>query len=249
VALLLLLATLAGGCDTVPLAPAAPPAPATAASEPVPPAAPAGVAAFERRVRERAQAQQREGRLAEAAVSWEILVALRPDQADYRERWTALRRQIDAAVPEHMQGAQQAWRRGELDAASTQFLAVLALKPDHVQAADALRAIERDRNRALYLGKLSRITLARSANGAALRAAKPGGPVDRNDLEHAALLRTQGEIDAAIALLERYVAVRGADATACRMLGDMAMQRPEAAGRAQPAGNTSPPPRAFPPCP
>jgi hypothetical protein len=42
-----------------------------------------------------------------------------------------------------------------------QFLSVLALQPDHAQAADALRAIERERNRLQLLGKFSRLTLER----------------------------------------------------------------------------------------
>jgi len=202
-------------------------------------------AAFEQRLRERALVQQREGRLAEASQSWEILVALRPDAGDYRDRFGATRRQIDALLPERMQRAQQAWKRGELDAASSQFLAVLALQPEHVQAAEALRSIERERNRALYLGKLSRITLAR---GGALRSARPGAADDRNDVEHAAILRTQGETDAAIVLLERYVTARGADAAACRMLAEMYLQKSGATGRIKQAG-TAGPPTASSPCP
>lgn len=213
----LLLAALAAGCSTVPSGPGSGATPYDA------PLA-GGAAAFEQRQRERALAQQREGRLGEAAVSWEILVALRPGSADYREKLAEARRQIDVALPQRLQRAQQTWRRGELDAATAQFLGVLALQPDHAQAADALRSIERERNRILYLGKLSRITLARS-NGSALQAAKTAPASDRNDLEHAAMLRTQGELDAAIVLLERYVATRGPDPTACRMLDEMALRK------------------------
>lgn len=232
-AALLLLAAITAGCGTVPSGPGSGATPHDA------PLA-GGAAAFEQRQRDRALAQQREGRLGEAAVSWEILVALRPGSADYREKLAETRRQIDAAVPQRLQRAQQTWRRGELDTASSQFLGVLALQPDNAQAADALRSIERERNRILYLGKLSRITLTRS-NGGALQAAKtaPASAPDRNDLEHAAMLRTQGELDAAIVLLERYVATRGPDPTACRMLDEMALQKAGAAGRTKPAGNAA----------
>lgn len=230
-----LLAALCAACSTTP-------ASIPTAEAPVLQEAPrqraGGAASFEQHWRERALLQSREGRLGEAAQSWEILAALRPDAVDYRERLLATRRQIEAAVPERLQRGQQAWKRGDLDAASTQFLSVLALQPGETRAADALRAIERERNRSLYLGKLSRITLTRgngNANGN-LRTAKPApAPADRNDVEHAALLRTQGETDAAIALLEKYVAARGADPTACRMLSEMYLQKSGAGRMKQPA--------------
>lgn len=142
---------------------------------------PATVHAFEQHLRERALAQARQGRLADAEASWEILVALRPDVREYRERLGEAQRQIDAAVPERWQRAQQALRRGDLEGASALFLSVLALQPDHEQAADALRAMERDRNKSLFLGKFSRITLGRSGAGPA--APRPAPQPERDELE------------------------------------------------------------------
>ena len=132
-------------------------------SEPLPPlvlddGAPPALA-FEAALRQRALLQLRQGRLAEAAVSWEILAALRPQSADYRERLAQARRQIAEAVPERLRLAQAALRRGDAEGATTGFLSVLALQPDHAQAADALRALERERNRLHHLGKFSRFTL------------------------------------------------------------------------------------------
>jgi len=217
---------------------------------------PTPASAYEQRLREQAQAQSRQGRLADAALSWEILTVLRPDAGDYRDRMNETRRLIEAAVPERLRRAQQAQRRGELDAATTQYLAVLALQPDHEQAAEALRAIERDRNRIRYLGKYSRITLERR-NGTALQATakKPAAPLDVNEVEHAAMLRTQGELDAAIALLERHIALQGPDPKACQMLADMALQKgrqPETVGTrpaAQPKPPGNGPAKASSPCP
>ena len=245
----LLLAALCAACSTAPTAITG--ADALPAQDEARPRT-GGAGNFEQRWHERALAQSRAGRLGEATQSWEILAALRPDVGEYRERLAATRRQVDAAVPERLQRAQQAWKRGELDAASTQFLSVLALKPGEAQAADALRAIERERNRALYLGKPSRVTLARgNANGngnGALRGAKPPPTqADRNDVEHAALLRTQGESEAAIALLEKYVAARGTDPAACRMLSELYLQRTGAGRMKQPAPVAGP--RASSPCP
>jgi peptidoglycan/xylan/chitin deacetylase (PgdA/CDA1 family) len=117
--------------------------------------------AFEVALRERAMLQLQHGRLAEAADSWEILLALRPQSDDYRDRLSRTRRRIEEAVPERLRLAQAALRRGDSEGATMQFLSVLALQPDHAQAADALRAIERERNRLQLLGKFSRLTLER----------------------------------------------------------------------------------------
>ncbi|HET8746185.1 MAG TPA: polysaccharide deacetylase family protein, partial [Ramlibacter sp.] len=133
--------------------------------EPLPPLAVddgAGpVLAFEHALRERALLQMQQGRLAEAAQAWEVLVALRPHSADYRARLARTREQIAELVPERLRLAQAALRRGDSEGASMQFLAVLALQPEHAQAADALRAIERERVRRQHLGKFSRYTLER----------------------------------------------------------------------------------------
>jgi tetratricopeptide (TPR) repeat protein len=224
-----LLALATGACVSPPeqRAPASAAAP-SAASQTTP------ASAYEQRLREQALAQSRQGRLADAALSWELLTVLRPDAGDYRERMNETRRLIDAAVPERMRRGQQAQKRGELDAATTQYLAVLALQPDHEQAAEALRAIERERNRIHYLGKYSRITLERRGGTALQSTAKrPVAPLDVNDVEHAAMLRTQGELDAAIALLERHLAQQGPEPKACQMLAEMTLQKsrqPQAAG-------------------
>ena len=196
---------------------------------------PAPTTSFEQRLREHALGQARAGRWAEEAMSWEILAALRPAAGAYRERLEETRRMIEAAVPETLRRAQQALRRGDLEAASADFLAVLALQPDHEQAADALRGIERARNKAQYLGRPPRIALDRRAAvtpqvGSARAAASP----DRNELEHATMLGSQGEFDDAIALVERRVARYGAEPKACQLLADLHAQRAKQPGRNTP---------------
>jgi len=143
---------LAAACAGLP--PAPPPAPAPPVA-----AAPTPVVAFEQRTRERAEAAVREGRLAQAADDWEILTVLRPENTEWRDRLEALRARIELEAGLHLQRAQQAAKRGDVEAATAQYAAVLALQPAHRQAADALRAIERERNRrdlALELGRSMR---------------------------------------------------------------------------------------------
>jgi tetratricopeptide (TPR) repeat protein len=206
---------------------------------------------YEQRLREQALAQARQGRLADAAVSWEVLSVLRPDVGEYRERMNDTHRAIEAAASERLRNGQLAHKRGDFETATKQYLAVLALQPEHEQAADGLRSIERERNRINYLGKYSRITLERRGGGGlAATAKRPPAPAEGNEVEHAAMLRTQGELDAAIALLERYVAQRGPDNKACQMLAEMSLQKnrqPDAASAraaARPGGTA----KASSPC-
>jgi hypothetical protein len=144
------LAALVGGCAGVPPASpsaddgALPVAPASATPGAVPTKA---VDRFEHRWQERVREQQRNGCPADAAVSLEVLALLRPDDTAVRAELDALRRQLAARAAELMQHARQAQARGSLDTAEQQYLAVLALQPDHAGAVEALRALERERNR------------------------------------------------------------------------------------------------------
>ena len=183
----------------------------------------ASLSTFEQQYRDRAGSAQRQGRLADAAVAWEVLAVLRPDSREYRDALADTRRQIDVAVAERLPRAVQAQRRGDLEAATQGYLAVLALQPDSTSAADALRSIERERVKRQQLGRLSRLTLTRrgtEATGPNDKAVAPAG-VDRNELEHAAILARQGEIDSAIGLLERRLAADRNDRAARNLLADL----------------------------
>lgn len=221
----MLFAVIGGGCGT-------PTPPPSALSEPdeVPSAAPRATPpiAFEQRLRDRAASQARQGRLAEAATSLEVLTVLRPEERDYRERLAEIRRLIDVAVPERMQRGAQALKRGELDAAAIQYLSALALQPDNAAAAEAMRSVERERNKRSFLGKPSRLTLTRRAvTDGQTPPSRTGPALDRNELEHAAMLATQGEYDDAIALLERHLGADRRDVSACKQLADLYYQKAE----------------------
>jgi hypothetical protein len=123
------------------------------------------VAAFERAQQERAFRLQQEGRLADAASAWEVLVLLRPDVSEFRERLDETESRIETDSADHWRKAERARRRGDLEGAQTQYLLVLQLRPDHAGAADALRSIEKERNRRTYLGRLSRVTLGKRGAG------------------------------------------------------------------------------------
>lgn len=219
---------------------------------------PASHSAFERQQRERAIESTRQRRLADAAFAWEVLTVLRPELPEYRERLAESQKLVDDAVADRLPRAAQAARRGDIEPATQQYLAVLALQPQNPQAADALRALERERNARQYLGRPSRITLTRRAapdgematggpppSGAV--SARPSAPAllvakapsavspsvastlpGSNDVEHAALLAGDGELDDAIALLERRLAAERRDTSARRLLASLYARKAEA---------------------
>ncbi len=198
-------------------------------AEPLPAASPelSPRAVFEQTQRERALNLVRQKRLADAALAWEVLTVLRPDVDDYRERLTDTQRQIDAAVAERLPRAAQAAQRGESDSATQLYLAVLALQPLNEPAAEAMRALERERNKRSYLGKFSRYTLTRRAIADAEMTGNVNLLTGRNDVEHAALLAGDGEFDDAIGLLERRLATDKQDAAARRMLASVYYRKAE----------------------
>ncbi len=143
------------------------------------------LAAFERAQQDRALQFTQQGRYAEAADVWEVLVLLRPGVPAYRDKLEQALAKAESDAGDHLRRAEQARRRGDLDIAQTQYLMVLQLQPDHVQAADALRAIERERNRRSYLGRLSRVTLGKRGGGGteAVPVAKPAASAPQNSAD------------------------------------------------------------------
>jgi tetratricopeptide (TPR) repeat protein len=212
-------------CST-PLPPGEPAVGSSAAPDemPLPAQAQSPNPAFERKQRARALLLERQGQLGDAALAWEVLTVLRPDAAEYRDRLAETRRQVDAAVAERLPRAAQAQQRGELDAATAQYLAVLALQPEQAQAAEALRAIERQRNKRNYLGKYSRLTLTRRSMA---EATMPAAAPESNELEHASILASQGDVADAITVLERRLAADKRDDGARRLLADIYFQKGE----------------------
>jgi tetratricopeptide (TPR) repeat protein len=207
-------------------------------------AAGAPPSAFEQAQVQRAQEQVKDGQLADAAWTWEALTVLRPDNAGYRDSLAATRQQIDAGVSERLDKAKAAHKRGDLDGATTLYLSALSLQPDNEPAADALRALEKERNQKSYLGKPARVTLRKAAPVAAKPAAAKAqaantaspakeatqaaaGGADPNQLEHIAMLAAQGEVDEPIRLLEKRAPQDRNDPSAKRLLADLYVRKAE----------------------
>lgn len=183
------------------------------------------VDAFEQRTLADAQSQMRQGHLAEAALSWEALSLLRPAHPMYAQQLAQTRDLIAQKVADQLPAARQARQRGALEEASQRYLAILALQADNTSAAQALRDIEQQRNKQLYLGRYSRLTLAKAAPSKQMAQGKQAAnttlAAERNALEHAALLAGQGEFDDAITLLQQELAARPKEGTTIALLADV----------------------------
>jgi tetratricopeptide (TPR) repeat protein len=192
-------------------------------------------AAFEKQQRDRARDLSQQGYFGEAAVVWEVLALMRPDVPEYAEGLRHARSRVESRVAQRLQQADQARKRGEAEQASQLYLQVLSDEPLNAQAADALRAIERERNKRNHLGKLSRLTLTRNSMAAAQvpRSASETA-ADRNDLEHANLLMHQGEYAEAVRLLERYVKANPQDEGARKSLAEACYQQAERLAATEP---------------
>jgi len=222
-----------GGCGHAP-APMAP-TPATPspqmAPEPVPHAA-LRAADFERRQQALASAAESQARWADAALAWEVLVLLRPDVVRYADALSRVRERVASAVNEKLAAAQAAMRRSELDVAAQAYLEALSFSPDHAGAADALRAVERERNRRSFVGKFSRNTLTRRAvTEGEMRYSddvREGANVGAGGhLEHATLLLRQGEFDGAIGVLRDAMRAGLGDPATKAMLVEAYLQKAE----------------------
>ena len=200
---------------------------------------------FERTQAERAGHAFRQGRLAEAALAWETLTVLRPDVEAYRERLTETRQHIDKGIAQRSSRAQAAQQRGDLAAAEKLWLELLALDPQHSEAAQALREIERLRNRTSVVGRFANPPGLQPRAGSAAAAPSVAGsrpsdrtasvPGQRNQIEHAAMLARQGEIDAAISMLSEIANSGSLDASSRALLVNLHLQRADSTAGKDPA--------------
>lgn len=146
---------MVSGCVTPP---ASDPPPISAPA-PAPAQAPLPADALEARHRELARAYARERNWADTLVQWELLALLKPDSQEYREGVTETRKRIRDAAAGLMRAAEQARQQGNLDQATLLYLRVLNVDRDNAVAAQALRDIDAERTRRLYLNRPPRMVM------------------------------------------------------------------------------------------
>ncbi|HNU09880.1 MAG TPA: hypothetical protein PKJ45_00795 [Rubrivivax sp.] len=167
------LALLLAGCSLFRGAPQEGPAPAPA------PRAPIETSAAERFVQQqrlRAEQSEADARWAEAAWSWEVLSALRPDDAAVAARLDAVRLRISRLRAQHAAEALAAEQRRDFDAARRAWLQVLALDPHDETAAPALRELELARSVRSRLGRFVRVPAPSRSVRAPARSNPPATP-------------------------------------------------------------------------
>lgn len=227
------------GCASPPPQPASPSLPvAPVEANPAPPAVDADLATFQREQAERASRAEARGHWAEAAWTLESLVLLNPVDAALRSRWLAARQSAQQRAVERAGAAEVAQRRGDLDAAAQAYLESLAAEPGDRRVADALRQVERERERRRLSGRNARLNLAArrpldDAANAPTAAAAEALRRTNAAREHASLLARQGDVDGAIQLLRDAVQTRP-DGAARAQLADLYVSKGEALKGRQP---------------
>jgi tetratricopeptide (TPR) repeat protein len=222
---LLLAAALLAGCssaprdvkkDGEPVAPLAAPRDTPARASP-----PAPLARFEDSQRTRAREAGRDGRWPDARLAWAAVLALQPGDDEALDGWAQAEQSVRSTAQDRARRAEQARARGDAETAMRLNLEALAHDPTLPGPAEALRALERDR-------------AMRVRTQAFARAPSPPSSAE---FEHAELLAAEGEIDAALAVLEPLARAPRADAAlkrrVCELLLRVAQtQAPPSAARA-----------------
>jgi tetratricopeptide (TPR) repeat protein len=184
-----------------------------------------GLAQFETRQREALETAARRGRWGEVLWTLDVLQALRPNDTSLAPRRAAAERAAQEAAAERMRQAKLVQQRGDAEGAVRHYLEVLSLQPQHTEAADALRTLERERVARHHLGVSARAAFARNPTTPAKKNGK-GSDAARNELEHASMMAAQGDVKGAIALLKPSAESSG-DAGTRRLLADLYLREAE----------------------
>ncbi len=240
---------------SLPKPPVAVASPVPAPLPPAPPAAPppvpqrlppAGDPLLERFVADqllRAQQAARGSRLADAALAWEALSLAVPESGEFAAGLAQARQAIAQAVAQRMAQAAAARQRGDTAMAEQAWLETLAFDPSYGPAAAALRMLERERHHASTVGRFSAPpgSTSRAFTAAAFAAPAPAdsaargrlpepaqiSATQRNQLEHASLMASQGHTEAAITLLDEQLQRTPQDGATRAMLASLHVQRAE----------------------
>jgi len=202
--LVLAAALLLGACAT-------PPPPAQTPRATV--ALPSSQDNLESTYRERAQAAVKDRRWADALVQWEVLALLRPNVPEYRAQVEQTQKRIVETTTEALRAGEAARKRGDVDAAQTQYLRVLAVDPDHAEAMQELRELERDRVRRAYFNRAPRNVLT-------MPGPRNGPPPPLPGAEVGVVLHRQGDYAGAIQALSRHLQAHPNDEGAKELLAD-----------------------------
>jgi tetratricopeptide (TPR) repeat protein len=193
---------LLAGCASAPPAPL--PQPSKVVAEP-------GPTDLQRAIeRRRAIARQfeQERALAAAAVQWQVVLLLAPNDREATERLGRLRKSIAAIVRDELAAGRNALRRGDIDQAQQALLQVLAVDGDNAEAIAELREIDRQRALQRAAARVARAGVAHHA-AADGRGRRRSSEERDYDLEEVLDLLRAGDATAALTALRQDAAADG----------------------------------------
>jgi tetratricopeptide (TPR) repeat protein len=164
-------------------------------------ATPSADGTFEQSRVVRAEELMQAGRWAEAAAQWEVLTLMRPERQEYASQLALTRDRANRMATESISAAAEARRRGDLQRATTLYLRALSAEPHNATAATALREIEQSQASRSYFNHAQR----GGGAGRAMTAAHAPYTKDRQELDMATMLLHQGDYDASVQSLQRYL--------------------------------------------
>jgi tetratricopeptide (TPR) repeat protein len=180
---------------------------------------PAPYPAFETAQRDKALSFTQQERWADAAIAWEILMLLRPENAEYRDRLHDVQARIASGIEQHLSAATEARNRGDIPQAALAGLKALSLEPANPRAIAVVQELEHEAQRRKLDSRVARVTVAKDASPG-----RAASNAEHRDLEFAVLLYHQGDYAGSIKTLERYLRSTPKDDIARRYLQDAHMQ-------------------------
>ena len=177
--------------------------------------------------RKLAENAKKDGDLATAAMQWQIVVLLAPDNDSYRREWAAVRAAILVQVKEQLQAGSAAMAAGDLDRANVAMLRVLALDPNQPDAAAALREIDRRRFTRIQADRAAKVVRLEDkvAIAGTMRAQAAAEPGDGFDLEQALLMLRAGDATGGIRDLKAFVDANPGNRNARQRIGAAVAER------------------------
>lgn len=216
-ALLPACALLLAACAETPQRPLAP-APAPSAADP---------AQSRSIARHKALADQygKSGDLAKAAVHWQAVVLLEPDNAANRAALAETRIAISRVANEQLAAGMAAMRAGDTDRATSAMLKVLAADPGNAEAARVLREIEKQRAGRTQAAMAARARTETTMLAAASGSARNGDAREAYELEQRIEMFRAGDTNGGLRELTRFVDANPTDKAARAQIGSAVYER------------------------
>jgi tetratricopeptide (TPR) repeat protein len=214
--------TVLAGCAQMPAE--RPPSPPAAAPSP-PPAVSRSVAEAVARHKRLAETARQSGDLATAAVQYQVLTVLAPDDAIYARELASTRAAIDKEEREQLAAGNAAMAAGDVDRASAAMLRVLALDPGQPDATKALRDIDRRRLTRIQADRAAKATLQDQVAARATLRAQANDTNDAFDVEQAIEMFRAGDSSGGLRDLKAAVDANPANRALRQRIGNVVADR------------------------